>query len=44
MTESYVAAVLETGAAQLDRDGLREDGRPVETYRRLGLEEALARL
>jgi hypothetical protein len=53
ITESYVAAVLEQsteiGAAsikalRLSRRALYERGRPVESYRRLSLDEALARL
>ncbi|MBV8942421.1 MAG: hypothetical protein JO240_11870 [Solirubrobacterales bacterium] len=53
VTESYVAAVLDRseGIARGDRDELaagrdrlHEEGLPVETYRRLTLDEALARL
>jgi hypothetical protein len=43
VTESYVAAVLE-GAQLPPREALRENGRPVETYRRLTLVEALTLL
>jgi hypothetical protein len=49
VTEGYVEEILEAepedGAGILrDREQLRDDGRPVETYRRIGLDEALARL
>lgn len=49
VTESYVDAVLDQSAAGGDeikasRRRLYEDGRPVETYRRLSLDDALARL
>jgi hypothetical protein len=49
VTESYVDAVLDRAAdgangIRAARRGLRENGRVLETYRRLTLEEALARL
>ena len=53
ITESYVAAVLEqsTEVASGSRDklglarrALHEQGRPVESYRRLSLDDALARV
>jgi hypothetical protein len=53
LTESYVAAVLEQSSmvARPVRDELaaarahlREDGALVETYRRLALDDALARI
>jgi hypothetical protein len=53
MTESYVDVVLDRSTAkgadsrdaiEAARRRLYEDGLPVETYRRLGLDEALARL
>lgn len=53
VTESYVAAVLERSTEvapavreeiALGRRALREDGVPVESYRRLTLNDALARL
>jgi hypothetical protein len=53
VTESYVEAVLEQStmnpvpdreAVAAARRALHEDGVPVETYRRLSLDEALARL
>jgi hypothetical protein len=49
VTESYVDAVLESSAGGLHdvraaRRRLHENGRVVETYRRLTLDEALARL
>ena len=45
VTESYVNQVLDSApAAQAQRATLREDGRPLETYRRLTLEQALALL
>lgn len=49
VTERYVAALLaqSDGAAAEpsdERRGLLEDGRPVETYRSITLDEALARL
>lgn len=49
VTESYVDAVLDHSAASRDaikasRRRLFEGGRPVETYRRLNLDDALARL
>lgn len=44
VTESYVAAVLEGAQLPLAREALRENGRPVETYRRLTLTEALTLL
>jgi hypothetical protein len=45
-TESYVRALLGSGGAAIfeERRALMEDGRPVETFRRIGLEEALCRL
>jgi hypothetical protein len=43
-TESYVAAVLEAAELPAAREALRENRRPVETYRRLTLAEALALL
>lgn len=43
-TESYVRAVLERSEVALDRSAVWDDGRPVETYRRLGLDDALALL
>jgi hypothetical protein len=49
LTESYVDAVFDRSADGADsiragRHGLRQDGKVVETYRRLTLDEALARL
>jgi hypothetical protein len=47
VTEGYVEEVLDAGpceAARRARRGLLEDGVPVETYRRIGLDEALALL
>jgi hypothetical protein len=49
VTESYVDAVLNSSAGDADdiraaRRRLRESGRVVETYRRVTLDEALARL
>jgi hypothetical protein len=50
ITEGYVEEVLEGGAngaaphVLRARRELQEDGVPVETYRRIGLDEALARL
>jgi hypothetical protein len=49
VTEGYVEEILgaepEDGARILrDREQLRDGGRPVETYRRIGLDDALARL
>jgi hypothetical protein len=49
VTESYVDAVLDGSDGALDeirtvRHRLRRDGIPTETYRRLGLDDALARL
>jgi hypothetical protein len=49
VTESYVDAVLDSSAGGADdiraaRRRLRENGRVVETYRRVTLDEALARL
>jgi hypothetical protein len=53
VVETYVAGVLaqseevpggERERAAAARAGLREDGRPVETYRRVGLDEALGLL
>ncbi len=45
VTESYVNQVLDSApAVQAQRAALREDGRPLETYRRLTLEQALALL
>jgi hypothetical protein len=45
VTEGYVEDVLASEPGLLgERRALMEDGVPVETYRRIGLEEALARL
>ena len=48
VTESFVEAMLAEGCASLGctrpRAGLIEDGRPVESYRRIGLQDALGRL
>jgi hypothetical protein len=45
VTEGYVEDVLANEPVLLgERRALLEDGAPVETYRRIGLEEALARL
>jgi hypothetical protein len=49
VTESYVDAVIDRSRGNRDdiqaaRDRLRQDGIPTETYRRLSLDEALARL
>ena len=49
VTESYVEAIVERSGLSRDeisdaRLSLRENGRVVETYRRLNLDEALARL
>jgi hypothetical protein len=49
VTEGYVEEIVGAepdGGARIlrDREQLRDDGRPVETYRRIGLDEALARL
>ncbi len=49
VTESYVDAVFDDSDRNRDetkaaRDAIRRDGIAVETYRRLGLDEALARL
>jgi hypothetical protein len=47
VTEGYVEEVLDAEAcedARRARGDLLEDGRPVETYRRIGLDDALARL
>jgi hypothetical protein len=45
VTESYVNQVLDSAPeARAQRAALREDGRPLETYRRLTLEQALALL
>lgn len=44
VTESYVAAVLEGAGLPSDRSRLRDDGRLVESYRRITLVEALALL
>ena len=45
VTESYVNQVLDSApAVRAQRAALREDGRPLETYRRLTLEQALALL
>jgi hypothetical protein len=45
-TESYVRALLgfEGAAIAEERRALLEEGRPVETFRRIGLQEALCRL
>lgn len=45
VTESYVNEVLDSAPEiRAQRVALREDGRPLETYRRLTLEQALALL
>ena len=45
VTESYVNEVLDSAPEiRTQRVALREDGRPLETYRRLTLEQALALL
>ena len=45
VTESYVNQVLDSAPeVQARRAALQEDGRPLETYRRLTLEQALALL
>jgi hypothetical protein len=44
VTESYVAAVLEAAGLPSDRSRLGDDGRLVESYRRIALAEAFALL
>ncbi len=44
VSEGYVDDVLARARVKLDRKHLVEDGRPVETYRRIELEQALAML